>query len=319
MPGNETYFLKFNNDEIFKWVIAAEGHFRYVTPDNEKGDLNCIVKHLAEIEGHSDEAISHSSIVKDAETSMKYAQLRDKAKRLRQQIMDDGISLNEGLKSIRSLRGYFESFNPEYDISKCATCGSTENVYRIEKSLTMQSGNSFQDWNLGEMQRFKREKPLNYRQTSSRVGNYNMTKRNDVLGIYGAELVAKAAEMGFTAIDRSVGKLTAPIHERPSVWLNMIGGIGIPLVTLWRKVRAPWDLPLIAGGGHLFTKIVDYLREAISPGLGLGVTGILETPRIVYQPAAIVTTGGNQRVHTRAPSIVVGVGPSYSYAPYRGP
>ncbi len=319
MPGSEKYFLGFNKDEIFKWILAAEGHFRYVTSENKSEDRACIVKHLAEVEGHSDEAVSHALIIQGEDVSVKYAKLRDMAKDLRKRVQTSQLSFSEGLIKIRSLRSYFESFNPDYDISKCSTCGPKENVYRIEKTLLMQSGNSFQDWNLGEMQRFKREKPLNYRQTSSRVGYYDMTKRNDVLGIYGAELVAKAAEMGFTAIDRSVGKLTAPIHERPSVWLNMIGGIGIPLVTLWRKVRAPWDLPLIAGGGHLFTKIVDYLREAISPGLGLGVTGILETPRIVYQPAAIVTAGGNQRVHTRAPTIVVGVGPSYSYAPYRGP
>lgn len=317
MPGSEKYFLGFNRDEIFKSLIASEGHFRYVTPTKDAGDLSCIVKHLADAEGHCDEAVSHSLIAEGEDVSRKFGELRDRIKVLRSKIQSKGVSASEGIVEIRSIRGLFESFNPEYDISRCTTCGPIEDVHKIEETFQSKGLNTDWDSILGETQRFKREKALNYRQTVNEAVKNDMVDRNEVLGIYGAELVAKAAERGFVEIDRSVGKLVAPLHERPSVWINMIGGIGIPLVTLWRKVKAPWDLPLIAAGGSLFSKIVTYLEEAISPVS----VAVIETPRIVYKPAAVVTRVANQRVHTKAPAVAVGVGvgPSYSYAAYRGP
>jgi len=72
LTGKEDYFLNFNRDEIFKGIVAVEGHFRNVKPGFEAGDLACIVKHLADVEGHCDEAISHSLIAEGKETSSKF-------------------------------------------------------------------------------------------------------------------------------------------------------------------------------------------------------------------------------------------------------
>ncbi|KKM03626.1 hypothetical protein LCGC14_1772580, partial [marine sediment metagenome] len=62
--SKEAYYLSFNRDEIFKNLIAGEGHFRNFNSQKEDsvGFLNCIVKHLADAEGHCDEAVSHALI-----------------------------------------------------------------------------------------------------------------------------------------------------------------------------------------------------------------------------------------------------------------
>lgn len=149
--GKEEYYLRFNKDEIFKNLIAAEGHFRNVfdkkrkkqeyqmainaerikegmSPVSEEleelgqGFLNCVVKHLADSEGHSDEAISHSAVVEGEESSCMFRELRDDTKTFRWKVQKGVVTPFEGIKQVRQLRRTFESFNPEYDISKCKSC-----------------------------------------------------------------------------------------------------------------------------------------------------------------------------------------------------
>jgi len=137
MPGKEDYFLNFNKDEIFKNLIAVEGHFRNVKPGFESGDLACIVKHLADIEGHADEAISHSLIAEGKDVSAKYQQLRDMVREFRHKIQKNEITPEEGIKKTRELRAFFESFNPSYDVSKCTTCGDVEEtIKKLNEILT---------------------------------------------------------------------------------------------------------------------------------------------------------------------------------------
>ena len=122
--GKEAYYLAFNKDEIFKNLIAIEGHFRNVheTGVDVKGFLTCNVKHLADAEGHSDEAISHSQAVSGKETSEDFRKLRNEIRSFRHDIQADVISPTEGIERVREIRRQFESFNPEFDISKCEAC-----------------------------------------------------------------------------------------------------------------------------------------------------------------------------------------------------
>ena len=128
--SKESYYLIFNKDEIFKNLIASEGHFRNFnsTKEDEKGFLNCIVKHLADAEGHCDEAISHALIVEDRETSRKFLDLRDEIRTFRKWIQSSPVTRDEGISEIRKLRRQFEGFNPDYDVSKCETCGDTTEI-----------------------------------------------------------------------------------------------------------------------------------------------------------------------------------------------
>jgi len=138
--GKEEYFLLFNKEEIFKNLIATEGHFRNVLEQREKvesGAFNCVVKHLADAESHGDEAISHSLIVEGSEASKNFEQLRDGIRELRRKTQDGHINSLSGLKETRKLRRMFESFNPSFDISKCKSCDVLER--KFEKELKQHS------------------------------------------------------------------------------------------------------------------------------------------------------------------------------------
>ena len=137
--GKEDYYLKFNKDEIFKNLIAIEGHFRNVMEQHEtveKGFMNCCVKHAADAEGHADEAISHSAIIEGEEKSRSFRDLRNGIKGLRWNLQKDAITPFDGIKAVRQLRRQFASFNPEYDISKCKSCEPVEAL--MEKALEQQ-------------------------------------------------------------------------------------------------------------------------------------------------------------------------------------
>ena len=125
--AKENYYLDFNKDEVFKSLIACEGHFRNLksVARDSAGFLNCIVKHLADAEGHCDEAISHSLIVDGKESSQKFLELRDEIRTFRKWIQSSPVTREEGILEIRKLRRTFESFNEEYDVSKCQACGDT--------------------------------------------------------------------------------------------------------------------------------------------------------------------------------------------------
>jgi len=143
--SKESYYLIFNKDEIFKNLIASEGHFRNFKSlkEDEKGFLNCIVKHLADAEGHCDEAISHALIAKDRETSRKYLELRDEIRNFRKWLQSSPITRDDGIREIRKLRRQFEGFNPDYDVSKCETCGDpTEVMEDITKIISDLKNNS---------------------------------------------------------------------------------------------------------------------------------------------------------------------------------
>ncbi len=128
--SKESYYLNFNKDEIFKNLIASEGHFRNFNDlkQDKAGFLNCIVKHLADAEGHCDEAISHALIAKDRETSRRFLELRDEIRNFRKWIQSSPITRDEGIREIRKVRRQFEAFNPDYDVSKCETCGDPSEV-----------------------------------------------------------------------------------------------------------------------------------------------------------------------------------------------
>lgn len=122
--GREKFFLMYNKDEIMKGLLASEGHLKNISSDKasvETGFYNCVVKHLAEVEGHADEAICHSLVVADAQTSSKFQHIRDETRDLRHKVQE-GIPPQEAIIEVRKIRREFESFNPEFDVTKCESC-----------------------------------------------------------------------------------------------------------------------------------------------------------------------------------------------------
>jgi len=128
--SKESYYLIFNKDEIFKNLLASEGHFRFFNnlKEDKPGFLNCIVKHLADAEGHCDEAISHALIAEDGETSRKFLELRDDIRNFRKWVQSSPVTRDEGIREVRKIRRSFEAFNPDYDVSKCETCGDSAEI-----------------------------------------------------------------------------------------------------------------------------------------------------------------------------------------------
>jgi hypothetical protein len=125
MAGNVSYFLKFNKEEIFKNLLHAEGHLRNAEPGARPEELQCLIKHLADAEGHADEAISHAAALGDDEASLKFRRLRDMLRDLRREFQAGLRRVEDGIRRVREARGFFESFNPEFDVSRCTACGES--------------------------------------------------------------------------------------------------------------------------------------------------------------------------------------------------
>lgn len=143
--SKEGYYLNFNRDEIFKNLIASEGHFRNFTniKEDSSGFLNCIVKHLADAEGHCDEAISHALIAENEESSRSFLELRDTIRDFRRYVQSSPITREEGIREIRKVRRQFEVFNPGYDVSKCEACGDPAEIMEdITKIISDLKNNS---------------------------------------------------------------------------------------------------------------------------------------------------------------------------------
>jgi Tol biopolymer transport system component len=124
VAGKEKFFLRYNQDEIFKGLLATEGHFRNVQGKglDDSGFMNCAVKHLADVESHADEAICHSVVVADAGTSEHFKKLRDEVQEFRHDVQDGKVNPSQGIERVRQIRHEFEGFNPDFDISKCKAC-----------------------------------------------------------------------------------------------------------------------------------------------------------------------------------------------------
>ena len=129
--GKEGPFLQYNKEEMFKGFLAAEGHLRNVKEPKkkiremgieDKGFLNCIVKHAADIESHADEAVSHSLVIEGKDKSEKFRTLRDSVRNYRRNLQTGDLSIDQAILGVRDLRRQFESFNPSYDISHCDSC-----------------------------------------------------------------------------------------------------------------------------------------------------------------------------------------------------
>lgn len=149
-----------------------------------------------------------------------------------------------------------------------------------------------------------------------------MVTYKEVLGINAAEFIAKGVEIGYTEIDKAMGRSALAPHLRPSTWLNIIGGAIVQIGALYARVRSPWDIILVSAGAHNETQIVDYLMEYLAPTAPLAA-------RVTYKPGVGVTpTTTVPKLKGVTPSLQpqVGldhsfgyrevVGPSYDTTPY---
>ena len=262
MAGDAAAFLRWNKEELFKALLAAEGHLRAAGPGTQ--DLSCVVKHLAEAESHADEAVSHAAELGDDLASSRFRGLRDAARDLRRAVQGGSVPLEEAIRRVRALRRALEEAAPEFDVSRCRACG--EAAASLAALLEGLGG-----------------KALKSGGRHSAAGGSLATWR-EVGVIYGACHLAKGLARGLDELDRYLGRSGAPPHERPSAWINVGLGVALPVVAAALKVKEPWSTLMVVAGAHLSTKLWDYVEEYVAAGAARYVPA--SPPVVPAAPAA---------------------------------
>lgn len=246
----EAEFLEYNRDEIFKNLLATEGHLRNLRAEGYSPEYySCIIKHLADAESHADEAISHSLVISGEEESGKYERLRDMIRSLRKRFQTSPPRVKAAIVETRRIRRFFESFNKPFDISKCISCG------------TPLSGES--------------KKPL-YSSPHTKNPDKKMAWRETGI-ILGGVHVGKGLTMLADYAD-SVQPLIPGV--RNSQLVNIGGGVALILLPrFWRRITGTADLVMTLVGATMTTKAWDYAVEYLT-----GVTAAARVPVVVAPP-----------------------------------
>jgi len=120
-------------------------------------------------------------------------------------------------------------------------------------------------------------------QSRANSGDGGMPTWKEVGLIVGGQHIAKGIERGLVELDRALGKEGAPVHERPSTWINTVGGVALVLLPRFVRMPEEADFVLTALGGHMTTKVWDYVEEAMAPA----ATAPAYTPApAVFAPAS---------------------------------
>jgi hypothetical protein len=105
--------------------------------------------------------------------------------------------------------------------------------------------------------------------------------------IVGGQHLTKGLIKGFEMIDGYVGKAEAPVQEKPSTWINTLGGLALIVTPRIRRVAPALDYLMTVIGGYMTTKVWDYIEEAMAAGATLRFA---PTPTPTPAPAPAPTT-----------------------------
>jgi hypothetical protein len=271
-------FLEYNRDEAFKNLLAAEEHLRFAKPGSTGEEAGCIVKHLAEVESHADEGVSHSSELGLDEEARLWRELRDRARRLRYRVMAEGVVRpEEMIREVRSLRHFLESWNPELSALSCQCTGEAQEAGQRgevkapapevgERGVVVVQvrGGSYS----------KPEERLN-REPPARL--HAMATWRDVLVIYGGLHVGKGVLRLLKEVDNRMGWAANPPSRRLTTWVAVGAGVAAPFVAMNRRIRSPWDTFALLVGGYLSTYVWDVAEE-------VAATGVLLSPPLSLAP-----------------------------------
>jgi len=161
-----------------------------------------------------------------------------------------------------------------------------ETLYGVKKELTGM------DWLVEALfqpeKQDKLTKALNSKDTYviNRDQRMLSSKQKEVIGINGAQFIAKGLERIFVAVDTYMGRSTLKPHLRASTWLNVAIGMGVQLGALYTRMSSPNDIIMVSEGAHHLTKIVDYVEEYVPVPVTVGAAARARAAaqqRIVYQ------------------------------------
>ena len=292
-------FLEYNRDGAFKNLLAAEEHLRYARPGTTGAEAACIIKHLAEVESHCDEAISHAAELGYDEEVELWRQLRDRARELRYRIMLHGVPRPEdAIREVRAMRQLLESFNPELSAMGCAVCGV------VEERLSG-GGQGVREARVTQPPAWAPEpnpEGLN-RGSSENPGGGAMATLGEVLTIYAGEHVGKGILRALKEIDLMLGTAANPPLQRVTTIASIGAGVALPLIAMSGRVRRPWDIFLVLVGGYLSTVLWDVVEEMTAGGTA--TAGLALAPRVYYvaPPAATAPAATTPVAQTEAKAV----------------
>ena len=233
MKQKELYFLEYNKGNIATDLIQAEVHFRKLNKTgggDSRGHANCVVKHLLHAHGESLESVSHALVLGNPGESHSFRSLGANIEAFRKRLQTENVSPDEGILAVRKLRGQFESFNPEFDVSKCRSCGSVDGFGDLIKDANNLNTETNDNGSVDDNMAAK-----------------NNLKGKDIAVLYGGQWVGLGADK---AIDMVV----------PQYGLAVKLGLAVLLPILAYSVKMNNTLAEVAvlAGGYLSTKLPDY-------------------------------------------------------------
>jgi hypothetical protein len=80
---------------------------------------------------------------------------------------------------------------------------------------------------------------------------------------YGGQHIGKGIARALLEVDKALGKAGAPLMQRPSVWVTVVGTFAFPAAAMFLKLKDPWDKLAILTGGFLSTGLWDIVEEAM--------------------------------------------------------
>jgi hypothetical protein len=114
---------------------------------------------------------------------------------------------------------------------------------------------------------------------------------------YGGQHIGKGISLLIKEVDKYAGKASAPIEQRPSTWITVIGAIGLPAAAIFLKLKDPWDKLAILTGGFISTALWDIAEEAMAAaGGGAGATYVPAAP-VASVPPAPISAAAQEKVY----------------------
>lgn len=254
-------FLEYNRDEAFKNLLAAEEHLRFAKPGSTGEEAGCIIKHLAEVESHADEGVSHASELGLDEEARLWRELRDRARRLRYRVMAEGVRKPEELiREVRAMRRFLESWNPELSALSCRCAGEVQEAGGETGGPrpTAEAGAA------GSWQAAPNPEPEERLNREGSAGHHAMATWREALTVYGGVHVGKGLLTLLKEIDYRMGWAANPPSGRLTTWVSVASAIAAPIAAL--RMRKPWDTVALLIGGYLSTYLWDVASEAAGAG-----------------------------------------------------
>ncbi len=233
----EPYFLNYNKVNIATDLIQSEFHLDNLKPGLiQGGHANCVVKHTLDAAGECKEATSHALIVEGEEKSQKFKALGDDIHSFREKLMGKKLTRSDAIRGIRKLKRKFESFNPEFDVSKCESCGSIDEILRQVKVLS---------------------EPMKEKVLNSHPSNRSSSEKimKNIAVVYGANFGGKLID--------EVLKPALPAEADLPVTLGL--AIGLPVLAKFAKLGDTPSTLLTVLGAYESTNLWDIAEQYMAP------------------------------------------------------